>query len=61
MHSARLHVCQDQVTPELSTKHWTESRNDPLDLGQDEVLSKALSVADPAEYNNLRYIFIELF
>lgn len=40
--SAQMYVCQAQVTLELSTKHWTESRNDPLDLGRDAVVSKAL-------------------
>lgn len=40
--SAHMYVCQAQVTLELSTKHWTESRDDPLDLGRDVVVSKAL-------------------
>lgn len=31
-----------QVTLEFSTKHWTESRNDPLDLGRDAVVNNAL-------------------
>jgi len=41
--SAHMYVCQAQVTLELSTKHRTERRSDPLDLGREAVVSKASS------------------